>query len=178
MGNGSVGNGSHGQDDEGPDHEAWCLLAEMVFSKENQARFGEACRAADLTPPLLKALMSLEPEGAEPMRALAKGWGCDASWVTGIIDGLEERGYVARRVLSTDRRVKVVQMTPAGEEAKVRALSCLHAPPASISALDLEDQVALRDLLRKVRGVSPPEPAVTGGQGAGTTTPATRSRRR
>ena len=173
-----MGAGSHDHEGESPDLEAWCLLADLVFSKENQARFGHACGATDLTPPLLKALMSLEPDAAEPMRALAKGWGCDASWVTGIIDGLEERGYVERRVHSTDRRVKVVQMTPAGEAAKARALACLHEPPASISALDLEDQVALRDLLRKVVGVKPREPAVTEDSAAGTTTPASPPRRR
>ena len=136
---------------EEPGQEAWRLLAEMVFSEENHLRFQDACSAANLTPPLLKALLSLEPDGAEPMRALAKGWGCDASWVTGIIDGLEERGYVERRVLASDRRVKVVQVTALGEQAKARALERLHEPPASISALDPADQEALRDLLRKVR---------------------------
>lgn len=134
----------------------------MVFSSENQARFGQACGAANLTPPLLKALLSLDPDGAEPMRALAQGWGCDASWVTGIIDGLEERGYVERRVLASDRRVKVVQVTPQGERAKARALERLNEPPAAIAALDLADQVALRDLLRKVCGG-----ARSGPQGSG-----------
>ena len=143
-----------GGEASGPGQEAWCLLAEMVFSRENQARFAEACGAANLTPPLLKALLSLDPDGAEPMRALAKGWGCDASWVTGIIDGLEERGYVERRVLASDRRVKVVQVTPLGQEAKSRALERLHEAPASITALDPADQVALRDLLRKVCGAA------------------------
>lgn len=137
--------------EEEPGHEAWRLLAEMVFSQESQARFQAACEAANVTPPQLKALLSLDPEGPEPMRVLAKGWGCDASWVTGIIDGLEERGYVERRVLATDRRVKVVQVTTLGEQAKARAFERLHEPPAAITALDRADQVALRDLLRKMR---------------------------
>ena len=141
-------------DAEQPGQEAWCLLAEMVFSRENQARFAEACGAANLTPPLLKALLSLEAEAVEPMRALAKGWGCDASWVTGIVDGLEERGYVERQVLAADRRVKVVKVTALGEKAKARALERLHEAPASITALSLSDQTALRDLLRKVCGRS------------------------
>jgi len=138
--------------EEQPGQEAWRLLAEMVFSTATQARFADACAASGLTPPLLKALLSLDPEGPEPMRVLAKGWGCDASWVTGIVDGLEERGYVERRVLASDRRVKVVQITSAGEKAKARALERLHEPPAAIAALDLADQVALRDLFRKIRG--------------------------
>lgn len=133
----------------------------MVFSKENQARFSRACGAANLTPPLLKALLSLDTDSAEPMRALAKGWGCDASWVTGIVDGLEERGYVERRVLPTDRRVKVVQVTELGEKAKLRALECLQEPPASIAALDDADQVALRDILRKVCDAARNEPTET-----------------
>jgi len=126
----------------------------MVFSAGTQARFADACSAANLTPPLLKALLSLDPGDAEPMRVLAKGWGCDASWVTGIVDGLEERGYVERRVLATDRRVKVVQITPLGEKAKAKALDRLHEPPEAITALDVADQEALRDLLRKVRAAA------------------------
>lgn len=149
-----MGTGSRDHDAGGPGHEAWCLLADMVFSKENQARFSKACGAANLTPPLLKALLSLDADDAEPMRALAKGWGCDASWVTGIIDGLEERGYVERQVLAADRRVKVVQVTDLGEKAKARAMDCLQEPPAAIAALDVADQEALRDILRKVRAIS------------------------
>lgn len=149
-----MGRATPSDSDEPPGHEAWRLLAEMVFSQENQARFQAACEATNLTPPLLKALLSLEPDGSEPMRVLAKGWGCDASWVTGIIDGLEERGYVERRVLASDRRVKVVQVTPLGERAKAKAFDRLHEPPAAITALEPADQVALRDLLRKVRARS------------------------
>ena len=67
--------GSLNESDERPGHEAWRLLAEMVFSEANHARFQDACAAANLTPPLLKALLSLDPEGPEPMRMLAKGWG-------------------------------------------------------------------------------------------------------
>ncbi len=136
---------------EAPGHEAWRLIAELLFSDEATARFQAACVAAELSPPLLKALVSLEPGGAEPMRMLAKGWGCDASWVTGIVDGLEERGYVERKVLATDRRVKLVHITELGERAKAKALACLHDPPAAVTALDPADQVLLRDLLRQVR---------------------------
>lgn len=142
---------------EPPGREAWRLIAELLFSEAASTRFGAACAATDLTPPLLKALVSLEPGGAEPMRVLAKGWGCDASWVTGIVDGLEERGYVERRVLPSDRRVKLVHITELGEKAKAKALELLHDPPPAMTALDLTDQVALRDLLRKVRGSVTPD---------------------
>jgi DNA-binding MarR family transcriptional regulator len=130
--------------------EAWRCVAELWLSDETIERFRSACQSADLTPPQLKALLSLEPGQAQPMRALAEGWKCDASWVTGIVDGLEERGYVQRQSHPTDRRIKVVGITPLGEKAKSGALDLLYQPPASFEALTVTEQRQLRDLLAKV----------------------------
>jgi hypothetical protein len=48
--------------------------------------------------------------------------------------------------------VKVVQITPLGEKAKVTAREQLYEPPvAFIDALTQNEQRTLRDLLRKVR---------------------------
>jgi DNA-binding MarR family transcriptional regulator len=85
------------------------------------------------------------------MSALSKFWRCDASWVTGIVDGLEERGYVKRQPHPTDRRVKVVALTPLGEKAKARAFERLYEPPAWFGVLAPGEQAQLRDLLRKAR---------------------------
>jgi DNA-binding MarR family transcriptional regulator len=132
--------------------EAWECVADLWFGDENNHRFHEACAAADVSPPQLKALLSLEHGQLLPMRALAENWRCDASWVTGIVDGLEERGYVERRPHETDRRVKVVTITALGEKAKGRAMERLYEPPASLlNALTQNEQRTLRDLLRKVR---------------------------
>jgi len=141
-----------GQRATSPAREAWQYVAELLISREAQQRFHDACEAADLSPPQLKALLSLEPGGPRPMRALAEDWRCDASWVTGIVDGLEERDYVQRRPHPTDRRVKVVALTALGQKAKGRALERLYEPPASFSSLTPAEQVQLRDLLAKVRG--------------------------
>jgi len=54
---------------------------------------------------------------------------CTAGQVAGEGGVVEERGYVERLVLPTDRRVKLVHITALGEEAKARALACLHEPP-------------------------------------------------
>jgi DNA-binding MarR family transcriptional regulator len=131
--------------------EAWRYVAELLMSEEAQRRFHDACESIDVTPPQMKALMSLEPGAPQPMRALAERWHCDASWVTGIVDGLEERGYVQRQPHPTDRRVKVVALTTLGEKAKARLLERLYEPPPSFSALSPDEQVQLRDLLAKVR---------------------------
>jgi len=130
--------------------EAWRYVAELWFGEENHDRFLEACAAADVSPPQLKAMLSMEPGEAQPMRVLAEHWKCDASWVTGIVDGLEERGYALRRAHPTDRRIKVVEITPLGEKAKARALERLHEPPGSLDALTSDEQRTLRNLLKKV----------------------------
>jgi DNA-binding MarR family transcriptional regulator len=115
-------------------------------------RLHAACQAAGVSPPQLKALLSLEPGRAQPMRALAQDWKCDASWVTGIVDGLEARGYAQRQLHQSDRRIKVVAITPLGEKAKARALDCIYEPPPSLSELTFAEQCTLRDLLAKVQG--------------------------
>jgi DNA-binding MarR family transcriptional regulator len=131
--------------------QAWQHVAELFMSPETQQRFHAACESADLSPPQLKALLTLDPSAEQPMRALAEDWRCDASWVTGIVDGLEERGYVQRQPYAADRRVKVVVITPLGEKAKARALERLYEPPASFNELTAAEQTQLRDLLAKVR---------------------------
>jgi DNA-binding MarR family transcriptional regulator len=64
---------------------------------------------------------------------------------------LEQRGYVRRRTLDTDRRVKMVEITEGGEAAKAKALEVLFDPPQSVTSLSQEEQLVLRDLIRKVR---------------------------
>src|SRR4051812_31679555 len=115
-------------------------------------RFHDACEAADVSPPQLKTLMSLDAGEPLPMRGIAEMLRCDASWVTGIVDGLEERGYVERQPHPKDRRVKVVTITALGEKAKAKAMDRLsEPPPALLNALTQNEQRTLRDLLRKVR---------------------------
>jgi DNA-binding MarR family transcriptional regulator len=131
--------------------EAWRYMADMWLSDAMHDRFHAACAAADVTPPQLKALLTLQPGHAQSMGALADGWRCDASWVTGIVDGLEGRGYVQRQLHPGDRRVKVVVLTALGEKAKAEALDCLYQPPPSWSDLTAVEQRTLRDLLAKIQ---------------------------
>jgi DNA-binding MarR family transcriptional regulator len=53
----------------------------------------------------------------------------------------------------SDRRIKVVVITPRGEEAKARAMEVLHEPPASMDTLTAAEQRTLRDLLAKLHAV-------------------------
>ena len=117
---------------------------------ENHSRFHAACEVVNVSPPALKLLLGMEPGVATPMRVFADKLRCDASWVTSLVDNLESLGYVERRILPTDRRVKTVVVTRAGVAAKTKAQKVLHKAPASMHALSAVEQRHLRDLVRKL----------------------------
>ena len=48
------------------------------------------------------------------MGQVAQTLACDASNVTGLVNRLESRGLVRRPASAEDRRVKVLDLTPAG----------------------------------------------------------------
>jgi DNA-binding MarR family transcriptional regulator len=123
-------------------------LTELFFSAENQQRFHGAADALGVTPPALKALLELEPGSGLPMRSLAEAWGCDASFVTVLVDGLEHLGLVERQVADYDRRVKTVELTPEGAAARARALETVYAPRAGFQALTPSERTTLARLLR------------------------------
>lgn len=120
----------------------------------NGDRFHAACDAIGVGPPALKLLLSMEPGVGTPMRGFADKMRCDASWVTSLVDDLEERGLVQRRILPTDRRVKTVVITKAGLAAQAKALKVLHKPPASMAVLTASEQRQFRDLMRKLLAAS------------------------
>jgi DNA-binding MarR family transcriptional regulator len=125
-------------------------LAELFFSAENQQRFHGTADELGLTLPMMKGLLELEPGSSLSMRALAEMWNCDASFVTVVVDGLEQRGLVEREVADYDRRIKTVELTPEGAATRERALDAVYAPRAGFLALTPGEQAGLAKLLRKM----------------------------
>jgi DNA-binding MarR family transcriptional regulator len=125
-------------------------MGQLFIEGEGHDRMHQACAAGGMSPSMVKALIHLSPDHARPMRDLAEHWGCDASYITGLVDRLEEQGLAERRAHPTDRRVKTVVLTEQGVEAKQRVLDILWEPPAAFAALTAAEQRQLRDLLRKV----------------------------
>ncbi|HSS08328.1 MAG TPA: MarR family transcriptional regulator [Acidimicrobiales bacterium] len=134
-------------------------MYDVMFSEEVHARLHEVCEAMGLTPGLMKAILSFRPGEALPMRNLSSQWRCDASYVTSLIDGLEERGIVERLVSTVDRRAKMVLLTSSGEQLREELLDQLHQPPPSFLSLSVSEQRTLRDLMRKVLSAARHEPA-------------------
>jgi DNA-binding MarR family transcriptional regulator len=131
-----------------PAEEAWAAMRQLLFSQ----RVDMLAIASEfaLSPPQLFALRSLEPDEPAPMSRLADVLRCDASNVTGIVDRLEDRGFVERRAAPHDRRIKHLVLTDAGAALRSRIAERMDRPPAGFAALSAEEQRQLRDLLRKV----------------------------
>src|SRR5438552_4365084 len=114
--------------------DVWRLMLETAM-----AQFGQASgilQEYGLTPGHLKLLMQIDEGEGRPMGALAQGLQCDASTMTWLVDRLEEKGFVERRMLPSDRRVKAVGLTALGAETKARLLERLYQPPAELLSLD------------------------------------------
>ncbi|MCG5213611.1 MarR family transcriptional regulator [Streptosporangium soli] len=110
--------------------------------------------AADLGLPPAQALLLVHLACPTPMRELAERMACDASNVTGIVDGLERRGLVVRRPSSDDRRVKLVAPTEEGKrrQAELREHGAARAEkPFTLAA---GDRARLRHLLAEVAAVT------------------------
>ena len=130
--------------------DAWKTLAELFFDGEAQHRFHQASASIGVSPGLLKGLIHLDISTGVPMRDLADHFGCDASYVTTLVDGLEQHGFARREAHPTDRRVKAIVLTDAGAAARDTAMAVLYEPPPSFDVLDAAEQRTLRDLLAKV----------------------------
>lgn len=83
------------------------------------------------------------------MREIARALGCDPSNVTLIGDQLQHAGLVTRQAHPDDRRSRVLALTEAGRQVRVRLLARLVAA-TPLSALTAREQHQLGQLLTKL----------------------------
>ncbi len=123
--------------------EAWVLLKDLVYPPP----FLEIARRLDLRPAPMATLWVLD--GPRTMSEVANHLRCDPSNVTGIVDGLEEKGLALREPSPQDRRVKLIALSAEGRKLRARLAKAMEKPPAWIEALSETDREALRDVLRR-----------------------------
>lgn len=128
--------------------EAWRPLARFFFDTARHRL--HIFREQGLTPNDAKAMFALDLERGRPMSELAEEWVCDASNATWIVDRLEERGLAERRNLPTDRRVKLVVLTPRGAESRERLKEAMFQPPPELLTMPRADLMALRDAVARL----------------------------
>jgi DNA-binding MarR family transcriptional regulator len=130
--------------------EAWRLLQELLMNGEMPTRMRNACEAIGGPPSIVKTLFHLAPGEPVAMRDLADHFACDASYITELVDGLEEHGLATRQPHPSDRRVRTVVLTAKGSQAREKVQQVMWQVPAVFSALTAAEQRQLRDLVRKL----------------------------
>lgn len=129
--------------------EAWTAMVRIMRSDEVQRRFDELSASEGLTQRQLGALLSL-PDQPVQMSHLADLCHTSASFMTSIVDGLEDQGLVARRPDPDDRRVTLVGITRAGRQCLGRCTTRLAEPPSGFEELGRDELSTLRDLVERV----------------------------
>ena len=84
------------------------------------------------------------------MSDIASFMNCDASYITALVDRLEEQSMVERTPNPADRRVKLIALTDVGRKVAAEIRAVMTTPPAELRKLSKADRAALADLLAKV----------------------------
>ena len=127
---------------------AWHLLVEFLLSQRTQ--LPNLAAALELSPTQCHVLHLIVPGRPIPMKQLAATLACDASNVTGLVDRLEARGLISRQPSASDRRVKVLTLTPRGARVRALLIERLTSPPVAFGRLSAAEQRTLMELLARV----------------------------
>jgi DNA-binding MarR family transcriptional regulator len=129
----------------GSAREAWGLLTALVYPPP----FLGIARELGLRPASFGALRTLDRP--RTMSEIAAVLHCDNSNVTGIVDGLEEKGLATRQPSPDDRRVKLIALTAEGRRVRARLTRAVAKPPQWIEALSEADRRALAEILGRAK---------------------------
>jgi DNA-binding MarR family transcriptional regulator len=135
---------------EGLAAQAWRHVRSISDDPVTVATAHQIMHETGLTGGPMNALRVLPLTGSLRMRQLAARLGCDNSYVTSLVDSLEERGLASRQSHPTDRRVKIIVLTKEGSLLAERVQRAYTTPPAAFSALSKAEVATLCHLLRKL----------------------------
>lgn len=130
-------------------------LIDYLFALHGQihSELKELLRDLELTDAQAGALWRLSGEPEMTARRLAQLLNCDASTATSMVDRLERLGLVHRIPHPSDRRAKLLQLTPQGCALRDRVIQ--HAIERSpFARLDDHGRLQLHALLREAAGVA------------------------
>ncbi|MGP0032260.1 MAG: MarR family winged helix-turn-helix transcriptional regulator [Acidimicrobiales bacterium] len=139
----------------GTAEEAFARLRQIAFEGEPQDRMAALSTRTRLSPGLIKSLLRVRRSGGVSMGEMARGLGCDPSYVTALVDDLADRGLARREPDPLDRRVKIIVLTDEGRDMAEEIHGILSVPPASFGALTRAEMRQLRQLLDKVAAADP-----------------------
>ena len=100
------------------------------------------------------AMMVLWEEGAVTVKALGERLFLDSGTLTPLLKKMEVKGLLTRTRSGEDERKLIVELTPAGEALRERALD-VPVQMARCSRLDPADAAQLHRILHKMLGRAP-----------------------
>jgi DNA-binding MarR family transcriptional regulator len=138
--------------------QAWTGMRALVLDNDRRKAVSTALGMSFLRAKALRAVAAT----AMTMRELTASLVIDAPYTTVVVDDLEKRGLVVRTPHPTDRRVKVVSITPAGAALARQADAILDEPPAALRALPPAELAALARTVGVLLGAPaiPTDPAL------------------
>jgi len=105
----------------------------------------------DLTRPQYQALRCVAEGGPTPMKGISDRLLVTPANITGIIDRLESKGLLKRKVQHWDRRATIIELTPKGVTVQKRVSSKYKEfMQDSLKVLTRDEQETLRDILAKL----------------------------
>lgn len=132
-------------------------LSQVFFDllMRHKLSFNEAVLELGLSPIQARTLLCVDPDEPCTMSQVAQELGCGPSNITGVIDKLEARALVERKVREGDRRIKAVAMTRKGVALRRRLTERLAQPAPWMLALSVDDQQTLTEILRRALELVP-----------------------
>lgn len=137
------------------------LLSQVGIHASRQ--FAERISAVDLTPPLFRVLNLVDAAEGQSQQAIGAAIEVPASRMVALVDELEQRGLVERRLDPDDRRVRALHLTRKGRQtlARGRKIATEHEEGLT-RGMAAADRRRLLDLLQRMvddqaigRGIHP-----------------------
>ena len=136
-----------------PPYELVCSPAYLLkrLGMKVKERTIEAYEAVGASPFYYSVLAVLEEGARDTQATIADALGYDRSWLVGILDDLEQGGFIERKRCLDDRRRHLVNLTPAGKKklAELRKIS-QAVEDEFLGSLDAEQRQQLHRLLLQV----------------------------
>jgi DNA-binding MarR family transcriptional regulator len=84
------------------------------------------------------------------MSDFMKIFNCDASNVTGLVDGLEQKNLASRYEIQQDRRLKMVKLEAKGRRVRTALIKGLTHGSPLLARLNPDELTIFVELLRKI----------------------------
>lgn len=130
------------------------LIEFLMTAKQHVAAIGDEF---GLTSIQAITLLLVDEYAPRPMKSFCMLFHCDASNVTGIMDGLENKGLVSRQNDPKDRRIKIICLEPAGKVMRqtiIERLDGMNGP--LFTALNESEKQQFAALITKIAAAKKP----------------------